>query len=246
MMLNRGACPAVPPPPFPSLLPPLPPPPPPPPLPAPCSAAVGASGMERHRYSSQLSGRRRGSVGCVCCWRRWRPLAATMAPCSSSRRCCPGTPLGLALPPRRHPTLLPVQWGAPWQSCGPRACSAASCLSAPKRATRQAGSGVLNASCWGSAGGGLPRQMAIAWLGWHQACAPRAQRCPLLPPSCQPMPGRRAPCAPPNRACMRAEGLLERALSRGDISEFDVAGGAHCMHPAYLQLSLNRSLGGAG
>ncbi|PRW56126.1 aldo keto reductase [Chlorella sorokiniana] len=42
------------------------------------------------------------------------------------------------------------------------------------------------------------------------------------------------------------EGLLERALARGDISEFDVAGGSHCMHPAFLQLSLNRSLAAMG
>lgn len=59
----------------------------------------------------------------------------------------------------------------------------------------------------------------------------------LLLPRCEPvLSGRTAPFT-----C--AEGLLERALSRGDISEFDVAGGAHCMHPAFLQLSLNRSLG---
>ncbi|KAL4440685.1 hypothetical protein ABPG77_000394 [Micractinium sp. CCAP 211/92] len=42
------------------------------------------------------------------------------------------------------------------------------------------------------------------------------------------------------------EGLLERLLSEGAISPADVAGGAHSMHPAYLQASLNGSLAALG
>lgn len=38
-------------------------------------------------------------------------------------------------------------------------------------------------------------------------------------------------------------GLLERVLQGGGITAADVAGGSHCMHPAYLQASLDGSLG---
>ncbi|KAL4457530.1 hypothetical protein ABPG75_012395 [Micractinium tetrahymenae] len=42
------------------------------------------------------------------------------------------------------------------------------------------------------------------------------------------------------------EGLLERLLAEGVITRADVAGGAHSMHPAYLQASLNHSLASLG
>jgi len=42
-----------------------------------------------------------------------------------------------------------------------------------------------------------------------------------------------------------ADGLLERLLQAGTIAKSDVADGVHCMHPAYLSASLDRSLGEA-
>lgn len=44
-------------------------------------------------------------------------------------------------PPVHEPccTFLGLQWAAPWRSCGHRVCIGASCLSAPRLATRQVG-----------------------------------------------------------------------------------------------------------
>lgn len=58
-----------------------------------------------------------------------------------------------------------------------------------------------------------------------------------------PAPGL-SPPNPPSPPPSTTEGLLARLLEEGTITQDDVAGGSHCMAPAFLNASLHRSLGG--